>query len=187
MNTMKYICLGYLEPDKFETMSGSKNNTLLDDISDCADVLRNHGHFIGEEPRQGANTATTRSGLFVGRDAHGKEPRVGSSLCVTDFVSRRDRRVTELEKNVNQLDIEFETGRAAARWIRAMERFDPVEVLLYSLTSAAALSAVLMGFLCMADFARQSASEASDPVSQELTGSGDPSYGSHLLVKNQPN
>jgi hypothetical protein len=47
---------------------------------------------------------------------------------VTDFVSRRDRRVTEPEKNTNQLDIEFETGRAAARWIRAMERFDPVEL-----------------------------------------------------------
>jgi hypothetical protein len=121
---MKYICLGYLEPDKFETMSESERNALLD-----------------------------------------------------------DRRVTEPEKNANQLDIEFETGRAAARRIRAMERFDPVELFLYSLTSAAALSAVLMGFLCMADFARQSASEASDPVSQELTGSGDPSYGGHLLVK----
>ena len=100
---MKYICLGYLEPDKFETMSASERNALLD-----------------------------------------------------------DRRVTEPEKNANQLDIEFETGRAAARRIRAMERFDPVELFLYSLTSAAALSAVLMGFLCMADFARQSASEASD-------------------------
>jgi len=110
-----------------------------------------------------------------------------AAVPVTDFVSRRDRRVTEPEKNANQLDIEFETGRAAARWIRAMERFDPVELFLYSLTSAAALSAVLMGFLCMADFARQSASEASDPVSQELTGSGDPSYGGHLLVKNRPN
>jgi len=184
---MKYICLGYMEPDKFETMSESERNPLLDDIFDYADVLRNHGHFIGEEPLQSANTATTRSGLFVGRKAHWKEPRVGSSLCVTDFVSSRDHRVTEPEKNANQLDIEFETGRAAARWIRAMERFDPVELFLYSLTSAAALSAVLMGFLCMADFARQSASEASDPVSQKLTGSGDPSYGGHLLVKNRPN
>jgi len=121
---MKYICLGYLEPDKFETMSESERNALLE-----------------------------------------------------------DRRVTEPEKNANQLDIEFEAGRAAARRIRAMERFDPVELFLYSLTSAAALSAVLMGFLCMAGFARRSASEASGAVSQELTGSGDPSYGGHLLVK----
>lgn len=73
---------------------------------------------------------------------HRKEPRVGSSLCVTDFLSKRDHRVTEPEKNANQLDIE--PGRAAARWIRAMERFDPVELFLYSLTSAAALSTVLI-------------------------------------------
>jgi hypothetical protein len=184
---MKYNCLGYMEPDKFETMSQSERNALSEDILNYDDVLRNHGHFIGEEPLQSANTATTRSGLFVGRKAHWKEPRVGSSLCVTDFVSRRDHRVTEPEKNANQLDIEFETGRAAARWIRAMERFDPVELFLYSLTSAAALSAVLVGFLCMADCARQSASETSDPVSQELTGSADPSYGGYLSVKNRPN
>jgi hypothetical protein len=110
---MKHICLEYLQPDKFETMSESERNPRLDDI-------------------------------FA---AHWKEPRVGFSLCVTDFVSTRDRRVTEPEENTNQLDIE--TGRAAARWIRATERFDPVELFLYSLTSAAALSAVLMGFLCI--------------------------------------
>ena len=56
---MKYICLGYLEPDKFETMSESKNNALLDDIFYYSDVLRNHGHLIGEEALQSANTATT--------------------------------------------------------------------------------------------------------------------------------
>src|SRR5580704_4800304 len=99
-NTMKYNCLGYMEPDKFETMSQSERNALSEDILNYDDVLRNHGHFIGEEPLQSANTATTRSGLFVGRKAHWKEPRVGSSLCVTDFVSRRDHRVTEPEKNL---------------------------------------------------------------------------------------
>src|SRR6202522_982668 len=56
---MKYICLGYLDPDKFETMSESKNNALLDDIFYHSDVLRNHGHLIGEEPLQSPKTATT--------------------------------------------------------------------------------------------------------------------------------
>src|SRR3984893_18356635 len=106
-NTMKYICLGYTEPDKFETMSESERNPRLDDIFDYADVLRNHGHFIGEEPLQSANTATTRSGLFVGRNAHWKEPRVGSSLCVTDFVSRGDCRVTELGRKRKKFVMEF--------------------------------------------------------------------------------
>ncbi|HXM29882.1 MAG TPA: hypothetical protein VN957_27915 [Chthoniobacterales bacterium] len=44
---MKYICLGYLEPDKFETMSETERNALLDDIFSYDDVLRNHGHFVG--------------------------------------------------------------------------------------------------------------------------------------------
>src|SRR5258708_13301909 len=48
-----------MEPEKFETMSESERNALLDDIFDYADVLRNHGHLIGEEPLQSANPATT--------------------------------------------------------------------------------------------------------------------------------
>jgi hypothetical protein len=56
---MKYICLGYMEPDKFETMSESERNVLFDDIFYYADVLRNHGHIIGEEALQSASTATT--------------------------------------------------------------------------------------------------------------------------------
>src|SRR5260370_29242235 len=48
-----------MEPDKVETMSESERNALLDDIFYYSDVLRNHGHFIGEEPLQSANTATT--------------------------------------------------------------------------------------------------------------------------------
>ena len=56
---MKYICLGYLEPDKFETMSETERNALLDDIFSYDDVLRNHGHFVGDQPLQSAKTATT--------------------------------------------------------------------------------------------------------------------------------
>jgi len=48
-----------MQPDKFETMSESKNNALLDDIFYHSDVLRNHGHLIGEEPLQSPKTATT--------------------------------------------------------------------------------------------------------------------------------
>ena len=29
---MKYICLGYIEPGKFENMSESERNTMLDDV-----------------------------------------------------------------------------------------------------------------------------------------------------------
>src|SRR3984957_9768353 len=56
---MKYICLGYLEPGKFENMSESERNTMLDECFSYNDELRKKGHLVAEEPLQPANTAVT--------------------------------------------------------------------------------------------------------------------------------
>lgn len=56
---MKYICLGYIEPNKFETMSESERNAMLDECFTYDDELRKKGHFAGGEALQSANTATT--------------------------------------------------------------------------------------------------------------------------------
>jgi len=56
---MKYICLGYLEPGKFENMSESQRNTVLDECFSYNDELRENGHLLAEEPLQPANTAVT--------------------------------------------------------------------------------------------------------------------------------
>ena len=56
---MKYICLGYLEPGKFENMSESERNTVLDECFSYKDELRKKGHLLVEEPLQPANTAVT--------------------------------------------------------------------------------------------------------------------------------
>jgi hypothetical protein len=56
---MKYICLGYIEPNKFETMSESERNAMLDECFAYDDVLRKNGHFAGGEALQGPSTATT--------------------------------------------------------------------------------------------------------------------------------
>jgi hypothetical protein len=56
---MKYICLGYLEPGKFENMSESERNTVLDECFSYNDELRMNGHLVAEEPLQPANTAVT--------------------------------------------------------------------------------------------------------------------------------
>jgi hypothetical protein len=56
---MKYVCLGYIEANKFETMSDSERNGMLDECFSYDDVLRENGHFAGGEALQGANTATT--------------------------------------------------------------------------------------------------------------------------------
>jgi hypothetical protein len=56
---MKYICLGYIEPNKFETMSESERNAMVDECFTYDDVLRKNGHFAGGEALQNAQTATT--------------------------------------------------------------------------------------------------------------------------------
>ena len=58
---MKYICLGYLEPGKFENMSESERNTVLDECFSYNDELRNNGHLVAVEPLQPANMAVTVS------------------------------------------------------------------------------------------------------------------------------
>src|SRR5271156_3293856 len=56
---MKYICLGYLEPGKFENMSESERNTMLDECFSYNDELRKNGHLLAEEPLQPPNAAVT--------------------------------------------------------------------------------------------------------------------------------
>jgi hypothetical protein len=56
---MKYICLGYLEPGKFENMSESERNNVLDECFSYNDELRKNGHLLAEEPLQPAETAVT--------------------------------------------------------------------------------------------------------------------------------
>ena len=56
---MKYICLGYLEPGKFENMSESERNNTLDECFSYNDELRKNGHLVAQEALQPANTAVT--------------------------------------------------------------------------------------------------------------------------------
>jgi hypothetical protein len=56
---MKYVCLGYIEANKFETMSETERNAMLDECFAYDDVLRKNGHFAGGEALQSAQTATT--------------------------------------------------------------------------------------------------------------------------------
>jgi hypothetical protein len=56
---MKYICLGYIEPNKFESMSESERNAMVDECFSYDDVLRKNGQFAGGEGLQGPQTATT--------------------------------------------------------------------------------------------------------------------------------
>ena len=56
---MKYICLGYIDPKKWETMSESERNAMMDECFAYDDVLRKNGHFVGGEALQGPQNAST--------------------------------------------------------------------------------------------------------------------------------
>lgn len=56
---MKYICLGYIDENKWETVSESERNAIMDDCFTYDEVLRKNGHFAGGEALQSARNATT--------------------------------------------------------------------------------------------------------------------------------
>ena len=56
---MKYICLGYMNEEVWETMSESERNTFMDECFIYDDELRKNGHFAGGEALQGVRNATT--------------------------------------------------------------------------------------------------------------------------------
>ena len=56
---MKYVCLGYMEVNKFETMSERERNAFVDKCFTYDDVLRKNGHFTSGEALQPAASAVT--------------------------------------------------------------------------------------------------------------------------------
>ncbi len=49
---MKYICLGYIQPGKFENMGENERHAMLDECFDYDDKLRAKGNFIAGEALQ---------------------------------------------------------------------------------------------------------------------------------------
>src|SRR4026208_2244052 len=56
---MKYICLGYIEDKKWDTMSDSERNAMVDECFAYDDLLRKNGHFAGGEGLQSPQEAKT--------------------------------------------------------------------------------------------------------------------------------
>jgi hypothetical protein len=56
---MKYVCLGYIEPGKFENMPDKERNAEIDACFGYDDVLRKNGHFAGGEGLQPPGSAVT--------------------------------------------------------------------------------------------------------------------------------
>jgi hypothetical protein len=56
---MKYICLGYIDPNKFGSATEAEMNAMMDSCFTYDDQLRANGHFKGGEALQPPNTAMT--------------------------------------------------------------------------------------------------------------------------------
>ena len=56
---MKYICLSYLGPINWETMSETERNASMEEFFAYDELLRKNGNIVGGEGLQSAQTATT--------------------------------------------------------------------------------------------------------------------------------
>jgi hypothetical protein len=54
---MKYICLGYYDPNAFAALSQAQQQAMMDSCFAYDDQLRSNGHFKGGEALQPSNTA----------------------------------------------------------------------------------------------------------------------------------
>ena len=75
---MKYLCLGYIAPGKFEGMTADERHAMLDECFEYNDHLRAHGHVVAEVPLQPPETAVTlyrKNGKVATSDGHHTETR----------------------------------------------------------------------------------------------------------------
>jgi len=56
---MKFICLGYIEDGKFESMSPQEQTAMVDECLTYDDELRRKGHFAGGEAMDAPSAAAT--------------------------------------------------------------------------------------------------------------------------------
>ena len=56
---MKFLCLGYMDGKKWDAMSKSEQDAMVQECFSYDDVLRKNGHFLGGEALQSARTAKT--------------------------------------------------------------------------------------------------------------------------------
>lgn len=58
---MKYICLGYYDKAKFDSITDAERDAMFDICFEYDDYLRANGHWAGGEALQGTDTALTLS------------------------------------------------------------------------------------------------------------------------------
>ena len=94
---MKYICLGYIEPGKFQGMTEEARHAMLDACFEYDDHLRANGHWTGGEALQPPETALT---------LYWKNGKVKLALAVgkgkAQFDKREDLKTREAERELKR-------------------------------------------------------------------------------------
>lgn len=99
---MKFVCLGYIEPGKFENMTEDERNAVLDICFEHNDHLRAAGSLTGELALQPAGTAVTlrwKNGRVAATDGpytESKEQIGGLSILEARDLNHAIQLVSEL-------------------------------------------------------------------------------------------
>src|SRR5664279_1609375 len=108
---MKYICLGYLEPGKFEGMTENERNAVLDECFEHNDHLRANGHLVAEVPLLPPETAVTlywKNGKVATTDGPYAETR-NSSAAFRSL--RRETSITPFTLSHSFQDLSMDLDR----------------------------------------------------------------------------
>jgi hypothetical protein len=115
---MKYICLGYIEPGKFEGMTEDERHATFDECFEYNDHLRANGHLVAEVPLQPPETALTlywKNGKIATTDAM-RKPR--SSLAAFKSLRRETSIMPfSLSQSNQALSMDLDRLRYGRLWI----------------------------------------------------------------------
>ncbi len=124
---MKFICLGYIDPKKWETMSDRERSAMMDECFAYDDVLRANRHFAGGEALDSPARAATlrwqngRVSVTDGPYAETKEQLGGILILEADDLNHA---IQLMSKHPGVRGGPFEIRPAAdlTEFVRASER-----------------------------------------------------------------
>jgi hypothetical protein len=112
-------------------------------------------------------TATTKTSTSIDHQRAGDELRTGSSPHIIEFFEARDRMTADRFDNIVSFRYRAETKSIISRRELLHPLSDPLEDWLNSLVLGAALSALLIGILCLPSFTTTKAEHPKlAPISQ---------------------
>jgi len=108
---MKFICLGYIQPGKFENMAENERHAMLDECFDYDDKLREKRHFSAGEalqPPDAARTLHWKNGKVVVTDG----PYAETKEQLAGILVLEARDLTRFSLSLNILRSSMDLGRS---------------------------------------------------------------------------